>query len=130
MKPSQASMRSSLGRVRGAGAARAGSHHFIATRVTSVALLVLAPWFAIAAALQVRSYSDAFEFLRQPLNAVAVTLLALVGLYHMMLGMQEVIVDYIAKPVMRAVLLMLNLFFCVLLAAAALWAVLQINFGW
>ena len=123
-------MRSSLGRVRGHGAARAGSHEFIAQRVTSVALLVLAPWFTIAAALSIRSYADAFEFLRAPFNAVGVVLLAWVSLYHMLIGMQEVIVDYIAKPVTRAALLMLNLFFCVVLAAAAGWSVLQINFGW
>jgi succinate dehydrogenase / fumarate reductase membrane anchor subunit len=57
-------------------------------------------------------------------------LLALAAIYHMMLGLQVVIEDYIAKPGSRAALLLLNVFICVALAAAAVWAVLQINFGW
>jgi succinate dehydrogenase / fumarate reductase membrane anchor subunit len=123
-------MRSHLARVRGRGAAKSGSHHFIAQRVTALGLLLLAPWFTLSAALTIRSFGDAALFLRTPWNAVGVILLALVAIYHMMLGLQVVIEDYIAKPGSRAALLILNMFVCAALAAAAVWAVLQINFGW
>jgi succinate dehydrogenase / fumarate reductase membrane anchor subunit len=123
-------MRSNLARVRGSGAAHAGSRHFIAQRATAIALLLLAPWFAISAALTIRSYADAIEVLRAPWHGAGVILLALAAIYHMMLGLQVVIEDYIAKPGSRAALLLLNVFICVALAAAAVWAVLQINFGW
>jgi succinate dehydrogenase hydrophobic anchor subunit len=69
-------------------------------------------------------------FLRTPWNAVGVALLIFVAIYHMMMGMQEVILDYLAKPFGRAAFMILNLFFCAILASAALWALLQINFGW
>jgi len=124
-------MRTPLGRVRNHGASREGAGHFIAQRATSIALLILAPWFAISAALAIRNgtYVQAIDFLSQPLNAVGVILLVMVGLYHMSLGMQEVIVDYILKPSTKAVLLLLNVFVPVVLALGAIFAVLMVNFG-
>ena len=44
-------LRSPLGRVRGLGSAKGGTHHWWMQRVTSVALLPLTLWFALSAAL-------------------------------------------------------------------------------
>jgi succinate dehydrogenase / fumarate reductase membrane anchor subunit len=131
MADAKRSMRSPLGRVRHHGASGEGTGHFIAQRVSSVALAVLAPWFAVSAALAMRdgAYLSAIDFLSQPVNAVGVILLVLVGLYHMSLGMQEVIVDYILKPSTKMALLLLNAFIPFLLAFGAVFAVLLVNFG-
>jgi succinate dehydrogenase / fumarate reductase, membrane anchor subunit len=125
------SMRTPLGRVRHHGAGHEGTGHFIATRVTSVALAILAPWFAISAALSIRgaSYVGAIDFLSNPFNAVGVILLVVIGLYHMSIGMQEVILDYIGRPFTRIVLLILNAFVPFALGAGAIFAVLLVNFG-
>ena len=125
-----APMRTQLGRVRGHGAG-GGTGHFIGQRVSSVALAVLAPWFAISAALSMpdAGYGSVIEFVSQPLNSVGLILLVIVGLYHMSIGMQEVIVDYIHKPITKAVLLLLNALGPLALGAAAIFAVLRINFG-
>lgn len=124
-------MRSALGRVRHHGAAGEGTGHFIAMRVTSIALAILAPWFTIAAALAMRdgSYLAAIDFLSHPVNAVGAILLVAVGLYHMSLGMQEVILDYIHRPFTKVALLALNLFIPFVLAVGAVFAVLLVNFG-
>jgi succinate dehydrogenase / fumarate reductase membrane anchor subunit len=124
-------MRTPLGRVRGHGAGHEGTGHFIALRITSVALMFLLPWFIISAALTMPApnYLGAIDFLSEPLNAVGVTLLLVISLYHMNLGMQEVIVDYILKPFTKAVLLLLNTLVPLALGAGAIFAVLQINFG-
>jgi succinate dehydrogenase / fumarate reductase membrane anchor subunit len=124
-------MRSALGRVRHHGAAGEGTGHFIALRWTSIALAILAPWFVVSAALSIRdaSYLAAIDFLSNPVNAVGVILLVAVGLYHMSLGMQEVIADYIHKPFTKMVLLLLNAFAPLVLAAGAIFAVLLVNFG-
>src|SRR5262245_55107972 len=100
MAQAKRSMRSPLGRVRNNGASGAGTGHFIAMRVTSIALALLAPWFAIAAALAMRdgAYLSALDFVDEPINAIGLILLVVIALYHMSLGMQEVILDYIAKP--------------------------------
>src|SRR5262245_36347222 len=131
MTQAKRSMRSPLGRVRNHGASGAGTGHFIAQRVTSIALAILAPWFAISAALAMRdgSYLSAIDFVAQPINAIGVILLVIIGLYHMSLGMQEVILDYIAKPFSKVALLVLNAFVPLLCAAGAIFAVLLVNFG-
>jgi succinate dehydrogenase / fumarate reductase membrane anchor subunit len=124
-------MRSALGRVRHHGAAGEGTGHFIALRWASIALAILAPWFVVSAALSIRdaSYLAAIDFLSNPVNAVGVILLVAAALYHMSLGMQEVIVDYILKPFTKMALLLLNAFVPLVLAVGAIFAVLIVNFG-
>jgi succinate dehydrogenase / fumarate reductase membrane anchor subunit len=131
MSKAERSMRSPLGRVRHHGASGEGTGHFIATRLTSIALVILAPWFAIAAALSIRdaSYLSTIDFISNPVNAVGLILLVAIGLYHMSLGMQEVILDYIGRPFTKVLLLILNAFVPFVLAAGAIFAVLLVNFG-
>lgn len=131
MAHAKRSMRSPLGRVRNNGASGAGTGHFIAQRVTSMALAVLAPWFTVAAALAMRDgdYRSVLDFIAEPINAIGLILLVVIGLYHMSLGMQEVILDYIAKPFTKVALLVLNAFVPLLLGAGAVFAVLLVNFG-
>jgi succinate dehydrogenase / fumarate reductase membrane anchor subunit len=124
-------MRTALGRVRHHGAAAAGTGHFIAQRVSSLALILLASWFALAVAFTVDAptLEAARAFLAMPLNAVLVILLVVVGLYHMQLGMQEVILDYLEKPFGKYAALLLNGLVCVAFGVGAVFAVLMINFG-
>lgn len=131
MSETKRSMRTPLGRVRHHGAAGEGTGHFIAQRATSIALCVLAPWFAVSAALSIRdaSYLSSIDFISNPVNAVGVILLVAIGHYHMSLGMQEVILDYIGKPFTRIALLFLNAAVPLVLAVGAIFAVLLVNFG-
>jgi succinate dehydrogenase / fumarate reductase, membrane anchor subunit len=131
MSKSGRSMRTPLGRVRAHGASGEGTGHFIAQRVTSIALVLLAPWFVVSVALAVRdaSYLATIDWIADPINAVGVILLVAIGLYHMSIGMQEVIVDYILKPSTKMILLFLNTAFPLVLAVGAIFAVLLVNFG-
>src|SRR5690606_1097303 len=131
MSETPRSMRTPLGRVRHHGAAGEGTGHFIAMRWTSIVLAILGPWFAIGAALSIRdgSYTSAIDFLSQPVNAVGAILLVAIGFYHMSLGMQDVILDYIQKPFTRIALLFLNAALPLVLAVGAVFAVLLVNFG-
>ena len=85
----------------------------------------------ISAALAIRdaSYLGANDYLSKPFNAVGVILLVAVGLYHMSIGMQEVILDYIERPITKFILLILNAFVPFALGAGAIFAVLLVNFG-
>lgn len=121
------SIRTPLGKVRGLGAAKEGAHHFIAQRVSAVALLFLVPWFLVSLLGAVGGGHDgALAWISQPLNAVLLALTIGASLYHMRIGMQVVIEDYIARSSTKHVLLMLNTFACVGLFAAAAFAILKI----
>jgi len=121
------SIRTPLGKVRGLGAAKEGAGHFIAQRVSAIALLFLAPWFLISLISAARGgYTGAVDFIANPLNAVLVLMATGGALYHMRIGMQVVIEDYIAKAGTRIFLLILNTFFAVALFAAAAFSVLEI----
>ncbi len=128
---SERSMRTPLGRVRHHGASGEGTGHFIGQRVSAIALILLGSWFVLSAALTMHepSYVAAIDFLSDPVNAVGVVLLIVIGLYHMRLGMQVVIEDYIHKPSTKLVLLLLNTLAPLALVAGALFAVLAVNFG-
>jgi succinate dehydrogenase / fumarate reductase membrane anchor subunit len=124
------SLRTPLARVRGLGSAKEGVGHFIALRVTSIALAILGPWFVISIALTLRGgYDGAIAWLTNPVNAVGTLLFALTSIHHMHLGMQVIVEDYIHKHGTKAALLILNAFVCVVLASATAFAVLKINFG-
>lgn len=131
MAQAKKSMRTPLGRVRNHGAGGEGTGHFIAQRVSAIALVLLTPWFVVAAALSLKggAYLGVIDFLTQPVNAVGVLLLVAVGFYHMSIGMAEVIQDYIHRPFTKMLLLLLNTFAPLALGAGAVFAVLMVNFG-
>lgn len=121
------SYRTALGRARGLGSAKHGVGHWIAERVSSVALVPLSLWGLISAiGLSRTSFDVASAWLRAPLNAVLGALLLLVAFQHMHAGLRVVVEDYIHKPGMKASLLLLNLFVCVLFAALALFCILKV----
>ncbi|MBI1339436.1 succinate dehydrogenase, hydrophobic membrane anchor protein [bacterium] len=123
----QPSLRTPLARVRGLGPAKEGAHHFITQRVSALALIVLVPWMLLSLLSAVRGgYEDATAWIGTPFNAVLITLTVAASLYHMRLGMQVVIEDYIGRTTTRAVLLILNTFVCVFLFAVAAFSVLKI----
>jgi succinate dehydrogenase / fumarate reductase membrane anchor subunit len=131
MSAPQRSLRTPLGRVRAHGASGEGTGHFIGQRVSAIALLMLASWFVISVSLSMSSpnFVSAIDFLSTPFNAVGVILLVVTALYHMRLGMQVIIEDYILKPSTKAILLLLNTFVPIALGAGAIFAVLIVNFG-
>lgn len=116
-----------IGAVRGLGAARAGTEHHIRQRVSAIALVFLVPWFLYAVIAASRSgFEGATAFLSQPWNAMLMILALGAAFYHMRIGMQVIIEDYIAKAGMRQGLLILNTFVCFGLIVATALSVLKI----
>ena len=127
MSKPQQTMRTPLGKVRGLGSAKHGVGHFITQRVSAVGLIFLVPWFLISLIGAVRGgYDGALAWVADPINAVLTLLAVGASLYHMRLGMQVVVEDYITKHSTKNLLLILNTFICVVLFAAAAYAVLKI----
>ena len=117
-------------RVRGLGAARTGTGHFIGQRVTSVALLILTIAFiVIVAGLLGRSHAAAVQILASPLVAILLLLFIVTSIYHMWIGMQEIIIDYVHDDLPKFAALIGNTFFCVAVGAVCVFALARLAFG-
>jgi succinate dehydrogenase / fumarate reductase membrane anchor subunit len=115
---------------RGLGSARSGTSHHIRQRVSAIALAVLIPWFLFSIIRTVQTgYVGAAEWVSQPWNAILLVLTAGAAFFHMRLGMQVIIEDYISKHSTRTALLILNTFAVIALFVSVLMAVLKIWIG-
>lgn len=128
-KTDAAVMRTPLGRVRGLGSAKSGTHHWWMQRVTSIALLPLTLWFVVSMlSLAGASYAQTRAFLAWPVNAVL--MLALIGLtfHHIAAGLQVVVEDYVRKDMQRIAALLVIKGGCWLMALISVFAVLRVAF--
>ena len=128
--PASKHFRTPLAKVRGRGSAKSGTEDFWLQRVTSVAgvpLTIMA--IAIGIFLLGRNQAAAAQILGSPLVAITLIVFAIVAIYHMWIGLQEILTDYVHGEVMLLVLLMGNALFCLVLGFAACFAVLKLAFG-
>jgi succinate dehydrogenase / fumarate reductase membrane anchor subunit len=124
------SMRSELGKVRGLGAAHDGTQHFWMQRVTAIAnlpLVIFLVWFIITHLGAARA--DVVASIKNPFIALALALAMISICWHMKLGLQMVIEDYVHRPAMKIASLLLITFYAFGLAALALYAILKMNIG-
>ena len=120
-------IRTPLAQVRGLGASREGTSHYIRQRVSAIALLFLVPWFVISGLIAMRGgFDSAQAWLASPVNAILIVLTFGAALYHMRLGMQTVIEDYLARTSTKQALLILSTFFTIGLFTATALSVLNI----
>jgi len=122
--------RTPLARVRGLGAAKSGTEDFWHTRVTAVALIPLTIGFVLLViSLLGRNHAFAQQILGTPLVAIVMLLFIGMGIYHMWIGMQEIIVDYVHHELLKLVVLMANTFFCIAVGLACAFAIFKLAFG-
>jgi succinate dehydrogenase / fumarate reductase membrane anchor subunit len=119
-----------LGRVRGLGSARSGTEHFWYQRLTAVANVPLTIAFVlIVVSLLGRNHAAAQQILGSPLVAVVMLLFIGSATYHMRIGMQVIIEDYVHDEIPKLVLFMLNTFFTIAVALASAYAIFKLSFG-
>lgn len=123
-------MRTPLKRVHNLGSAKEGADHFWQQRLTAVANIFLVLWLVwLVASLAGADHATVKASIENPLVAIGLLLLILSGTYHMRLGMQVIIEDYIHGEGVKVVLLMLNTFFAVGIALGSAFAILKLSFG-
>ena len=119
-------MRTPLARAMGLGSAKEGVGAWWAERVSAVALVPLALWFAASIIAHTGSdYATFIVWLRTPLAAILMILLLIALFYHTALGLQVVIEDYVHSATKFAAVIAVRLGCCAL-ATAGVVAILRI----
>ena len=127
---SDRSLRTPLARVRGLGSAKDGTHHFWIQRLTALALVPLTIWFAFSIASLATADAPAITaWMQSPLRATLMLSFLFAGFWHMKLGLQVVIEDYVHTESTKVTCLILNNFVSIFLALAATLAVLKMLLG-
>jgi succinate dehydrogenase / fumarate reductase, membrane anchor subunit len=119
----------SIGRVRGLGSAKEGTHHWWRQRLTAGSNFLLVAWLLISVArLPGYDYAAVHFWLSSAWVAIPMALLVLSTFYHFRLGLQVVIEDY-QHDESRVVLMVLLNFYTVATIATALFAIMKLALG-
>jgi succinate dehydrogenase / fumarate reductase, membrane anchor subunit len=121
------SLETPLHKVRGLGSAHSGVTHFWRQRVTAAALIPLSLWFGVSVLGLVGAHKAAtLAFLQQPLNAILMAAFVVILLYHMVLGLQVVIDDYVRGNGSKLFLMLSMRGFAIAAGVTSIFALLRI----
>ena len=127
-KPS--SMRTPLGRVRALGSSHSGTSDFWRQRLTAVAMTVLiVPVIVVVLMLLGSNQAGAKQIFSSVPIAIIMLLFILASAWHMKIGMQVVIEDYVHNEKIKLASVMANNFFCIAVALASIYAILKMSSG-
>lgn len=119
----------SIGRVRGLGAAHEGTHHWIAQRLTAGSNLLLMLWLIISLVrLPDLTYGTVQAWLSSPWAAVPMILLVISVFQHLRLGLQVVIEDYQHDETRIVAMTLLN-YLTVAAGVFAIFSILKVAFS-
>ncbi|MFN3889964.1 MAG: succinate dehydrogenase, hydrophobic membrane anchor protein [Beijerinckiaceae bacterium] len=123
------SIRTPMSKVRYLGSARSGTRHAWRMRITSIALLPLSVAFIwIVLGLVGKDHATVRAALGSPFAAIVMLLFVPTAVYHMMLGMQTIIEDYVHGEHAKSWSLIANMFFSAVVGLACVYAILRLSF--
>ena len=124
------SMRTPLGKVRALGASHSGTGDFWRQRLTAVAMtLLIIPVLVIVMMLLGRNQAGAAQILGSLPIAIILILFIIASTWHMKIGMQVVIEDYVHNERLKIAAIMANNFFSIVVALAAVYAIFKLSSG-
>ena len=124
------SMRTPLGRVRNLGASHSGTTDFWRQRLTAVAMtLLIIPVLVIILMLIGRNQAGAAQIIGSLPIAVILILFIIASTWHMKIGMQVIIEDYVHNEKLKIASIMANNFFSFAVALASIYAIFKLSSG-
>jgi succinate dehydrogenase / fumarate reductase membrane anchor subunit len=128
--PKSPSMRTPLARVRNLGSSHSGTSDFWRQRLTAVAMTVLiVPVIVVVLMLIGSNQAGAKQIFSSLPIAIILLLFIIASAWHMKIGMQVVIEDYVHSEKLKLASVMANNFFCVAVALASIYAILKLSSG-
>ncbi len=128
--PPPKTMRTPLARVRYLGASHSGTSDFWRQRLTGVAMtLLIVPVIVVVMMLLGRNQAGAAQILGSLPIAIIMLLFIIASAWHMKIGMQEVIEDYVHNEKLKLASVMANNFFSTAVALASIYAILKLSSG-
>ena len=123
-------MRTPLSRVRYLGASHSGTSDFWRQRLTGVAMtLLIVPVIVVVLILLGSNQAGAAQILGSLPIAIILLLFIIASAWHMKIGMQVVIEDYIHNEKLKLASIMANNFFSFAVALASIYAILKLSSG-
>jgi succinate dehydrogenase / fumarate reductase membrane anchor subunit len=123
-------MRTTQKEVRGLGAAHSGTDHFWRQRITALANVPLTIFFVLGmVALTGADHAAFVAFFRFPIWAVLFLAFIIASAWHMKLGMQVIIEDYVQHEGLKIAALIGNLLFTIFFSLTCIFAVLKLSLG-
>jgi succinate dehydrogenase / fumarate reductase membrane anchor subunit len=130
MNSTNSSIRTPLARVRHLGSAHAGTSDFFRQRLTALGMLLLTlPVAIIVMMLMSGNHATAMQTLGSPLVAIILVLFVIASCWHMKIGMQVVIEDYVHDEKLKLLAIIGNHFFTWVVALAAIYALVKLSSG-
>jgi succinate dehydrogenase membrane anchor subunit len=128
--PKSPSMRTPLARVRSLGSSHSGTSDFWRQRLTAVAMTVLiVPVILVVLMLLGSNQAGAKQIFSSLPIAIIMLLFIIASAWHMKIGMQVVIEDYVHNEKIKLASVMANNFFCIAVALASIYAILKMSSG-
>ena len=123
-------LRTPLGNARGLGSAHEGTELFWMQRLTSIASIPLT-FFLVGSCLYLigADYEAARAFISSVFVAPALILVVIVFVWHICIGMEEILIDYVHSPALKFASLIFNTLFSAFLALTGVYAILKLSFG-
>jgi succinate dehydrogenase / fumarate reductase membrane anchor subunit len=123
-------MRTPLARVRNLGASHSGTSDFWRQRLTAVAMTVLiVPVIVVVLMLIGSNQAGAKQIFSSLPIAIIMLLFIVASAWHMKIGMQVVIEDYVHNEKIKLASVMANNFFCIAVALASIYAIIKMSSG-
>jgi succinate dehydrogenase / fumarate reductase membrane anchor subunit len=123
-------MRTPLARVRNLGSSHSGTSDFWRQRLTAVAMTVLIVPVIVVVLMLVGSNQ---AFAKQTFSSLPIAIIMLLFIvastWHMKIGMQVVIEDYVHNEKIKLASVIANNFFCIAVALASIYAILKMSSG-
>jgi succinate dehydrogenase / fumarate reductase membrane anchor subunit len=124
------SMRTPLGRVRNLGASHSGTGDFWRQRITAVGMtLLIIPVIVIVLMLIGSNQAGAKLILGSLPVAIILILFIIASTWHMKIGMQVVIEDYVHSEKLKLAAITANNFFSFAVALASIYAIFKLSSG-